>query len=118
RLAIVIAEIIFLIISYLFYRYIKIPKINKYYLLLWSLISSYVAYFTFVSFEKYNNFFTGRFDLGNMDQTVWNTLHGRIFELTNPDSTQIISRLAFHADFLLILLEPFYLIWHDPRMRL
>lgn len=78
----------------------------------------YIIYFTAASFLRYTNFYTGRFDLGNMDQTVWNTVHGRIFQLTNPDGTNIISRLAFHADFILILLAPFYLLWQDPRMLL
>lgn len=81
-------------------------------------IALYIAYFSFVSFEKHNNFFTGRFDLGNMDQTVWNTINGRIFSLTNPDGTDTISRLAVHADFILIILSPFYLIWQNPKMLL
>src|SRR5690606_29781357 len=78
----------------------------------------YCAYFTYFTIQKHHNFFTGRFDLGNMDQTVWNSIHGRIFLFTNPDGTDIISRLAFHADFILILLSPLYLIWSDPRMLL
>jgi len=53
-----------------------------------------------------------------MDQTVWNTLNGRIFQLTDPNGTNVISRLSFHADFILILLSPFYIIWSDPKMLL
>ena len=67
---------------------------------------------------RYENYFTGRFDLGNMAQTVWNTAHGRIFILTDPNGTNTVSRLATHADFLLILLAPFYVIWSDPKMLL
>ncbi|HSD98540.1 MAG TPA: DUF2079 domain-containing protein [Patescibacteria group bacterium] len=78
----------------------------------------YTVYFSIASILRYNNFFTGRFDLGNMDQTVWNTIHGRLFQLTDPNGTSIVSRLAFHADFTLIFLSPFYLIWQDPRMLL
>lgn len=78
----------------------------------------YIGYFTYVSFEKHSNFFTGRFDLGNMDQTIWNTLQGRFFTLTNPDGINTISRLAIHADFILVLLSPLYFIWQDPRMLL
>jgi len=78
----------------------------------------YFIYFTVVSFFRYDNFYTGRFDLGNMAQTVWNTLHGRVFLLTDPNGTQQISRLAFHADFILILLTPFYAIWQNPKMLL
>lgn len=78
----------------------------------------YAVYFSYFTIQKHNNFFTGRFDLGNMDQTVWNSLHGNFFLFTNPDSTHTISRLAFHADVILVLLAPFYLIWSDPRMLL
>ena len=39
-----------------------------------------------------------------MEQAVWNTINGRIFLFTNPDGIAPISRLAFHADFILILL--------------
>ena len=81
-------------------------------------IISYILYFAVVSFLRHSNFYTGRFDLGNMYQTVWNTLHGRFFQLTDPDGTNIISRLGIHADFILILLAPFYAIWSDPKMLL
>ncbi|HVZ12106.1 MAG TPA: DUF2079 domain-containing protein [Patescibacteria group bacterium] len=119
RLAFVFTELIFLIIAYILHRLIKLnPKPDAAPLVLFISITSYILYFTYVSFMRYTNFFTGRFDLGNMDQTVWNTLHGRIFELTNPDGVEITSRLAFHSDFLLILLAPFYALWEDPRMLL
>lgn len=119
RVFLILAELIFLFISYVFYKFIDFKlKVSNQLLALYSAIALYISYFTFLSFEKHLNFFTGRFDLGNMDQTVWNTIHGRIFELTDPDGTQSILRLAIHADFILILISPFYLIWSDPRMLL
>lgn len=93
--------------------------INKYYLLI--LISSvilFLFYFTYLSFLRHDNYYSRRLDLGNMDQTVWNVLHGNGFTLTDPTGSAIISRLAIHADFLLIFLAPFYLIWSDPKMLL
>src|ERR1051325_610728 len=87
---------------------------QEYLLALFALL--YSIYFTLASFLRYINYYTGRFDLGNMSQTVWNTVHGNFFILTNPNGTSEISRLAFHADFILVLLAPFYLIWEDPRM--
>ena len=78
----------------------------------------YNLYFITASFLRYVNYYTGRFDLGNMDQTVWNTLHGNIFMLTDPNGTEQISRLAVHADFILIFLSPLYLVCEDPRMLL
>jgi uncharacterized membrane protein len=82
------------------------------------LILVYIAYFSIASLLRYSNFYTGRFDLGNMDQAVWNTIHGRIFQITDPNGTAIISRLAFHADFILVLISPLYLIWSNPQMLL
>lgn len=96
---------------------IKILKKHKQELILGILICIYAAYFTIVSFLRYDNFYTGRFDLGNMDQTVWNTINGRVFQASNDNGT-IISRLSAHADFMLILLSPFYIIWPHPKMLL
>ncbi len=52
--------------------------------------------------------FASNYDLANMSQTVWNTLHGRPFVLSGTGAT--ISRFSIHGDLLLILLSPFYLI--------
>lgn len=124
RIILIFSEIFFLGVLYL----LKIIKEkskafigifhDKHLLTLSFLIFLYVVYFTYVSFAKHQNFFTGRFDLGNMDQTVWNTVNGRVFLLTNPDGTNIISRLAIHADFLLILISPLYILWNDPKVLL
>ncbi len=79
---------------------------------------TYSVYFNIASFLRYDNYYTGRFDLGNMAQTVWNTTQGNIFTLTDPNGTREVSRLAYHADFILVLLSPFYALWQDPRMLL
>ncbi len=90
----------------------------KYEIILAIFTFSYFIYFTAASFLRYVNYYTGRFDLGNMAQTAWNTIHGNFFMLTNPNGTEEISRLAFHADFILIPLSLSYLIWEDPRSLL
>jgi len=126
RFVLIAGEIIFLLFVTLWYRFpkAKLQKIysflltHKYFLILILLMTLYTIYFATASILRYDNFFTGRFDLGNMDQTVWNTVHGRIFQLTDPDGTNIISRLSIHADYILVLLAPFYLLWQDPRMLL
>ena len=126
RAILIIAELIFLILSFIWRNaknkfIIKIESFIKNHshgVMLGLLIFLYIFYFTTASFQRHDNFYTGRFDLGNMDQTVWNTIHGRIFEFTDPNGTENISRLAFHADFILILLSPLYLIWSDPKMLL
>ncbi|MBI4089192.1 MAG: DUF2079 domain-containing protein [Candidatus Levybacteria bacterium] len=88
----------------------------KHELILVFFILVYVFYFTTASFFRYDNFYTGRFDLGNMDQTVWNTINGRIFQASSDLIP--LSRLSAHADFMLILLSPFYLLWSHPKMLL
>jgi uncharacterized membrane protein len=124
RVTLMVAEVIFLSISYVLYKNHQSKKFWNYLhkhlslVLVWSGILSYTLYFSTLSILKYLNFNMGKYDLGNMDQTVWNTLHGRIFSLTNPESTQTISRVAIHADYILVLLSPLYLIWSDPRTLL
>ncbi len=124
RAVLLIAELIFLLFVFVWHKtktFLFIEKNIKkhtYVTVLLLCIVLYNIYFTTTSFARYDNFYTGRFDLGNMAQTVWNTSNGRIFQLTDPNGTYSVSRLATHADFLLILLAPFYYIWSDPRMLL
>jgi uncharacterized membrane protein len=53
-----------------------------------------------------------------MTQTVWNTSQGRFFEFTSPNGTETLSRLAYHADFVLVFFAPFYWIWDTPKTLL
>ena len=126
RIILILSELIFISISLLWtkirnQKFIQIEKWISYHrhtAILFGLFLIYTTYFSITSFLRYDNFYTGRFDLGNMAQTVWNTYNGRIFVLTNPNGTDPISRLAFHADFILILLAPFYALWSNPKMLL
>jgi uncharacterized membrane protein len=61
----------------------------------------------------YRDFRLGRFDLGNMVQTVWNTAHGRPLEMTGVTGEQL-SRLAYHVDPILALLAPLWLVTPHP----
>jgi uncharacterized membrane protein len=82
------------------------------------LVGLFCLYFIFFTFNRYTVGYTNRLDLGHMDQTVWNTLHGQPFTLTDINTDTQISRFAIHADVMLALLAPFYLVWSDPRMLL
>lgn len=117
RISLIAAELLTVFILYVMYKAKKIIFPLHLSILIASVVS-YISYYSYVTVAKHDNFYTGRFDLGNMDQTVWNTFHGRLFTLTNPDGVNIMSRLGIHADFLLIFLAPFYAIWEDPRMLL
>ncbi|MCL5409368.1 MAG: DUF2079 domain-containing protein [Patescibacteria group bacterium] len=63
-----------------------------------------------------HNSFASNYDLANMDQTIWNTMHGNVFMMTQ--GTDLISRLSTHVDLILILLSPLYLLWNDVRFLL
>ncbi len=124
RLVLILCALAFVILTFLWHKtkFQVLKKIERtiahypYESILTVASIVYMFYFTQVSFLRHDNFYTGRFDLGNMAQTVWNTAHGRLFQ-TNTD-VQIISRLSAHADFLLILLAPLYSIWESPKMLL
>lgn len=126
RFVLVISELLFVLILFILFRtknkfVLKVEKwigYNKQLTGLLFLLIIFIIYFTTVSFLRHDNFYTGKFDLGNMSQTVWNTTQGRIFQLTDPDGIEIVSRLAVHADFFLILLTPFYALFPTPKTLL
>lgn len=57
------------------------------------------------------------FDLGNMDQAVWNTLHGHPFRFTNVglDWHGPPTRLGIHVEPILLLIAPLYLLHSGPE---
>ena len=128
RIIFIISELLFLALTYFWMKtknslILKIEnmfKNNKQEVILAGFIVLYAIYFVSASFLRHDNFYTGRYDLGNMDQVVWNTINGRIFQTSSDsfDGIGIISRLSAHADFILILFSPFYLIWDNPKMLL
>jgi len=84
--------------------------------LVFILIFIYVAVFSYLSIRRHNAFYSS-FDLANMDQATWTTIFSnKPFSVSGKDS--LVSRLYFHADFILVLLSPFYLIWNDVGMLL
>src|SRR3990167_5908053 len=97
RIVLILSEMIFILLA-TFWKNIKDNKFLKienyirnhlHEIIRTILAKIYIMYFLTVSFLRYDNFFTGRFDLGNMDQAVWNTIHGRIFKITDPNGTDI-----------------------------
>src|SRR6476619_4880508 len=85
--------------------------------LLWAAIASYAAGFSALSILRHRAYATGRYDLGNMVQTVWNTAHGHFLQMTSGDGVQI-SRLAAHFDPILAAFAPLWWIWPSPEMLL
>ncbi|MFN2472095.1 MAG: DUF2079 domain-containing protein [Gaiellaceae bacterium] len=79
--------------------------------------AAYGAAFSALSVLRHRAFETGRFDLGNMVQTLWSTAQGRPLELTDLAGEQV-SRLGSHVDPLLVALLPLWLVWPSPEALL
>jgi len=80
-------------------------------------------YAVWMSYEvvlRYNTFIATAFDLGNMDQAIWNTLHGRPFQFTNHGSNWYgyPIRLAQHVEPIIFPLSLLYVFHADPRIIL
>ncbi|HET9919061.1 MAG TPA: DUF2079 domain-containing protein, partial [Ktedonobacteraceae bacterium] len=69
---------------------------------------------------RYDTFKATAFDLGNMDQVIWNTLHGRFFQFTNQgiDWYGPPTRLAVHFEPIILPLSLLYAFHADPRILL
>jgi uncharacterized membrane protein len=69
---------------------------------------------------RYETFKAGAFDLGNMDQVLWNTIHGRLFQFTNQaiDWYGPPTRLAIHFEPIILPLSLLYAFHADPRILL
>jgi uncharacterized membrane protein len=80
-------------------------------------VAAYAVLFVFAAVVHYTVFESARFDLGNMVQAIWNTLHGHVLETTGQGGNQH-SRLGFHVDPFLVLLAPLFWIWSSPVLLL
>ncbi len=95
-------------------------KINKNWheILLALIISIYIIWFSYFSVLRHNSGYTAFYDLGIMDQVVYNSSQGRFLELTSLTGTENINRLGIHSDILLLFLSPFYWIYKGPETLL
>ncbi|HXW00946.1 MAG TPA: DUF2079 domain-containing protein, partial [Anaerolineae bacterium] len=77
-------------------------------------MAGYTAFFTVQLYRHYHSFGSRALDLGNMDQAIWNTLHGRPFHQTNqPGAT---NRLSLHVEPILWPISLLYLIYSGPEI--
>lgn len=81
-----------------------------------SVIVLYMLVFGTLTILKHQAFQTTAFDLGTMDQAVWNTSQGRILAVTIQPGVSI--RLAGHVEPILLLISLLYLLHSDPRVLL
>jgi uncharacterized membrane protein len=82
----------------------------------WALILAYIAFFAPLTILRHNAFQTTAFDLGNVDQAVWNTRHGRPLAMTNIEG--LTNRLGTHVEPILLPISLLYFVWSDPRTLL
>ena len=82
----------------------------------WLMIAAYVAFFGSLTIRQHNAFETTAFDLGNVDQAVWNTRQGRPFAMTNIEGLE--NRLGTHVEPILLPVSLLYFVWSDPRALL
>src|SRR5579863_3547193 len=87
------------------------------------LVLAMVIYAVEMSYQailRYETFKATAFDLGNMDQVIWNTIHGRLFQFTNQsiDWYGPPTRLAVHFEPIILPLSLLYLFHSDPRILL
>jgi len=89
------------------------PLPRPYLIILILLMLGYATFFSIQLFLHYDSFGSRAQDLGNMDQAIWNTLHGRWFHQTNqPGAT---SRLSLHVEPILLPISLLYLIHSGPK---
>jgi uncharacterized membrane protein len=69
------------------------------------LAAVWAGVFSYLSVRRYDGFWAGRFDLGNMVQAVWSTAQGRPLETTDVAGDQFV-RLGAHVDPILVLFAP------------
>src|SRR5436853_2303638 len=89
----------------------------------WLLILVMLVYALGMSHQailRYDTFKATAFDLGNMDQVLWNTIHGRLFQFTNQGADWYgpPTRLAIHFEPIILPLSLLYLFHADPRILL
>jgi uncharacterized membrane protein len=80
-------------------------------------MAAYAMLFVFAAIVHYAVFKEARFDLGDMVQSIWSTLHGHFLEQTTANGHQS-DRLGFHVDPFLLLFVPLFWIWSSPVLLL
>ncbi len=86
------------------------------------LTAAYAAFFSAYTIARHDSLESHAYDLGNADQAVWNTAHGRPLAFTNWEGRartfKAGTRLAMHVEPIYFLIAPLYWLWSDPRALL
>jgi len=76
----------------------------------------YAVIFTTLSTLRHLGFNTGGFDVGVFDQAIWNSLNGRLLEVSIVPDAPILLGQRFSP--ILLMFVPLYAIWNDPIVLL
>ena len=76
----------------------------------------YVVLFTTQAWDLHAGMRTHRSDLGQIDQSIWNSSRGRF--LAQTDNGYEATRLTDHVEPILVLISPIYWLWDDVRALL
>ena len=77
-----------------------------------SLLLLYVVLFSTLTIRQHLSFNTNALDLGKFDQSIWNTAHGRPYQITISENLVIES----HFSPSLGIFAPLFWIWSDIRL--
>ena len=88
-------------------------------LAVWLLILLYIGLFSWQSVARHQAFATAAYDLGNVNQAFWNTVHGQPLRFTNWRGVELDlasdNRLAMHVEPIYFVLAPIYWLWQQPE---
>ncbi|GAB4219756.1 MAG: hypothetical protein Fur009_7360 [Candidatus Microgenomates bacterium] len=91
---------------------------TKFKIILLFFIFIFCLYFSFLAIRRVETLNSHYYDLGIMNQVVYNTSRGRFLEMTNPTYLKNMSRLAIHFDPILAFFAPFYFIYPSYKWLL
>ncbi len=77
----------------------------------------YAAYFSYLTVLRFHAFESRALDMGNLNQTVWNTAHGDWFRITNQES-ELTNRLGYHVEPILLPIALLYRLYPAPEFLL
>ncbi|HBH16916.1 MAG TPA: hypothetical protein DDW92_01490 [Candidatus Veblenbacteria bacterium] len=97
-------------------RWVRSIKRKNLLLIVFMTMVIYTVIFGFLSIYRYDVFAVNIYDLGNMEQALWNTVHGDFMRMTTHYPAE--TRLAFHVEPIMLLVSAFYFLWQDPRLLL
>ena len=80
------------------------------------LVLAFAVWFSAYSIRLHDAHLTHKADLGQIDQAIWNTAHGRFLQEIKDD--QISTRLTDHVEPIFIPLSLVYWVWDDVRSLL